>query len=176
MAQNNSCSDVYSSSSLLLDSSSSSLVDSLSLWDLTSFFMSVDSSFTTISKSTISWTCSLFTCPSFLSVIFQTFLYLTSFLFSVDFLHLVLLPSCDPWYLAFVHLFFLFSYPHFLTSDINVLFHGSIDHASTITSYVSIVMTFVTFNVTWGHICWRNFYFRHTGLVGVILVQWELTD
>jgi hypothetical protein len=36
--------------------------------------------------------------------------------------------------------------------DINVLFHGSIDHDSTITSYVSIVMTFVTFNVTWVHI------------------------
>jgi hypothetical protein len=46
----------------------------------------------------------------------------------------------------------VFSYPYFLTSDISVLFHGSINHDSTITSYVSIVMTFVTFNVTWGHI------------------------
>jgi hypothetical protein len=60
--------------------------------------------------------------------------------------------SCDLWDLVFVHLFFMFSYPYFLISDINVLFHGSIDHASTITSYVFIVMTFLTFNVTWGHI------------------------
>ena len=77
MAQNNSCSDVYSSSSSLVDSSSSSLVYLLSLWALTSFFLSMDSSFTTMYESTISWTCSLFTCPSFLSVIFQTFMYLT---------------------------------------------------------------------------------------------------
>jgi hypothetical protein len=60
--------------------------------------------------------------------------------------------SCDLWDLAFVHLLFVFSYPYFLISDISVLFHGSIEHVSTITSYVSIVMTFVTFNVTWGHI------------------------
>jgi hypothetical protein len=60
--------------------------------------------------------------------------------------------SCDLWDLVFVHLFFLFSYPYFLTSNINVIFHGSIDHTYTITSYVSIVMKFVTFNVTWGHI------------------------
>jgi hypothetical protein len=46
----------------------------------------------------------------------------------------------------------MFYYPYFLISDISVLFHGSIDHASTITNYVSIVMIFVTFNVTWGHI------------------------
>jgi hypothetical protein len=58
----------------------------------------------------------------------------------------------DLWDLVFVHLFFMFSYKHFLTSDISVLFQGSIDHASTITRYVSTVMTFVTFNVTWGHI------------------------
>ena len=77
MAQNNSCSDVYSSSS--------SLVDLLSLWALTSFFLSVDSCFTTMSESTISWNCSLFTCPSFISFIFQTFLYLRSFFFSVYF-------------------------------------------------------------------------------------------
>jgi hypothetical protein len=50
MAQNNSFSDVYSSSSSLVDSSSSSLVDSLSLLYLTSFFLSVDSSFTTMSE------------------------------------------------------------------------------------------------------------------------------
>jgi hypothetical protein len=61
--------------------------------------------------------------------------------------------SCDLWDLVFVHLFFVFSYPYFLIYDISVLFHGSIDHAYTITSYVSIVMTFATFNVTWGHIC-----------------------
>jgi hypothetical protein len=60
--------------------------------------------------------------------------------------------SCDLWDLVFVHLFFVFSYPYFIISDINVIFHGSIDHASTITIYVSIVMTFVTFNVTWCHI------------------------
>jgi hypothetical protein len=61
--------------------------------------------------------------------------------------------SCDLSDLVFVHLFFVFSYPYFLISNINVLFHGSIYHASAITSYVSIVMRFVTFNVTWGHIC-----------------------
>jgi hypothetical protein len=60
---------------------------------------------------------------------------------------------CDLWYLVFVHLLFLFSYLYFLISDINILFHGSIDHASTITGYVSIVMTFVTLNVTCDHIC-----------------------
>jgi hypothetical protein len=60
--------------------------------------------------------------------------------------------SCDLCNLVFVHLLFMFSYPYFLTFDISVLFHGSIDHASTITSYVSIVMTFVKFNVMWGHI------------------------
>ena len=60
--------------------------------------------------------------------------------------------SCDLWDLVFVHMFFLFSYPYFLIYDISIVFHGSIDHASTITSYVSIVMTFVTFNVMWGHI------------------------
>jgi hypothetical protein len=60
--------------------------------------------------------------------------------------------TCDLWDLFFVHMFFVFSYPYFFTYDISVLFHGSIDHASTITIYVSIVMTFVTFNVTWGHI------------------------
>jgi hypothetical protein len=60
--------------------------------------------------------------------------------------------SCDLWYLVFVHLFFVFSYPYFLIYDIHVLFHGSINHAYTITSYVSIVMIFVTFNVMWGHI------------------------
>jgi hypothetical protein len=49
-------------------------------------------------------------------------------------------------------MFFLFSYPYLLISDINILFHGSIDHASTITGYVSIVMTFVTLNVTRNHI------------------------
>ena len=60
----------------------------------------------------------------------------------------------DPtlWDLVFVHLFFVFSYPYFLISDINVLFHGSIDHSSTITSYVTIVMKFVTFNVMSSHI------------------------
>jgi hypothetical protein len=60
--------------------------------------------------------------------------------------------SCNLWDLVFVHMFFLFSYPYFLIFDISVLFHGSNDHSSTITSYVSIVMKFVTFNVTWGHI------------------------
>ena len=60
--------------------------------------------------------------------------------------------SCDLWDLVFVHMFFVFSYPQFLTYDISVLFHGSIDHASTITSYVSIVMEFLTSNVMWGHI------------------------
>jgi hypothetical protein len=61
--------------------------------------------------------------------------------------------SCDLWDLVFVHPFFVFSYPYFLICDISVLFHGSINHASTITNYVSTIMTFVTFNVTWGHIC-----------------------
>jgi hypothetical protein len=61
--------------------------------------------------------------------------------------------SCDLSDLVLVHLFFMFYYPYFLIYNINVLFHGSIDHASAITSYLSIVMTFVTFNVTWGHIC-----------------------
>jgi hypothetical protein len=60
--------------------------------------------------------------------------------------------SCDLWYLVFVQLFFLFSYPYFLIYDISILFHGSIDHDSTITGYVSIVMTFVTLNVTCDHI------------------------
>jgi hypothetical protein len=60
--------------------------------------------------------------------------------------------SCDLWYLVFVHMFFLFSYPYFLIYDINILFHGSIDHASTIIGYVSIVMTFVTLNVMCDHI------------------------
>jgi hypothetical protein len=60
--------------------------------------------------------------------------------------------SYDLWYLVFVHLFFLFSYPYFIIYDISILFHGIINHASTITSYVSIVMTFVTLNVTCGHI------------------------
>jgi hypothetical protein len=60
--------------------------------------------------------------------------------------------SCDLWDLVFAHMFFLFSYPYFFISNISVLFHGSIDHASTIMSYVSIIMKFVTFNVTWGHI------------------------
>ena len=60
--------------------------------------------------------------------------------------------SCNLWYLVFVHLFFLFSYPYFLISDISIVFHGSIDHASTITGYVSIVMTFVTLNVI-GTVC-----------------------
>jgi hypothetical protein len=60
--------------------------------------------------------------------------------------------SCDLWYLVFVHLFFLFFYPYFLISNISTVFHGSIDHASTITSYVSIVMTFVTLNVMCDHI------------------------
>jgi hypothetical protein len=60
--------------------------------------------------------------------------------------------SCNLWDVVFVHMFFMFFYPYFLISDISILFHGSINHASTITSYVSIVMTFVTFNVTWGHI------------------------
>jgi hypothetical protein len=59
---------------------------------------------------------------------------------------------CDLWYLVFVHQFFMFSYPYFLISDINILFHGSIDHASIVTGYVSIVMTFVTLNVTYNHI------------------------
>jgi hypothetical protein len=46
----------------------------------------------------------------------------------------------------------MFFYPYFIIYDINVLFHGNIDHASTITSCVSIVMTFVKLNVMWGHI------------------------
>jgi hypothetical protein len=69
--------------------------------------------------------------------------------------------SCDLWYLVFVHLFFLFFYPYFLISDINILFHGSIDHDSTIIGYVSIVMTFVTLNVMCdyiGTVC-LNIYF-----------------
>ena len=60
--------------------------------------------------------------------------------------------SCNLWDLVFVHLFFMFSYPYFLISDISILFHRSIDHASTITGYVFIVMTFVTLNVTCSHI------------------------
>jgi hypothetical protein len=58
---------------------------------------------------------------------------------------------CDLWHPFFFHLFFMFSYPYFLISDINILFHGSIYHASTITGYVSIVMKFVTLNVTCDH-------------------------
>jgi hypothetical protein len=49
-------------------------------------------------------------------------------------------------------MFFMFSYPYFLISDISVHFHGSIDHDSTIMKYVSIIMTFVTFNLTWDNI------------------------
>jgi hypothetical protein len=53
--------------------------------------------------------------------------------------------------MVFIHLF-LFYFPYFLKYDINVLFYISIHHAFTITSDVSIVMEFVTFNVMWGHI------------------------
>jgi hypothetical protein len=55
----------------------------------------------------------------------------------------------------------MFYYPYFLISDINVLFHGSIDHYSTITDYVSIVMKFVTLNFMCGHIgtSYLNIYF-----------------
>jgi hypothetical protein len=78
--------------------------------------------------------------------------YLTSSFFFIDLSSSYYCQSCDLWDLIFVHLFFMFSFPYFLISDNGVLFHGSIDHASTITSYVSIVMTFVTFNAMWGHI------------------------
>ena len=73
------------------------------------------------------------------------------FLYSIFFISFYC-QSCDLWYLVFVHLFFLFSYPYFLISNISIVFHGSIDHASAITGYVSIVMTFVTLNVTCDHI------------------------
>jgi hypothetical protein len=56
----------------------------------------------------------------------------------------------------------MFSYPYFIIFDINVLFHGSIDHASRIMSYLSIVMTFVTFSVTWGHI---SIYFLNISFI-----------
>jgi hypothetical protein len=91
-------------------------------------------------------------CMSFFSFSYFPNLFVSDiFLYRIFFISFYF-QSCDLWDLVFVHLFFVFSYPYFLISDISVLFHGSIDHASTITSYVSIVMTFVTFNVTWGHI------------------------
>jgi hypothetical protein len=69
--------------------------------------------------------------------------------------------SCDLWYLVFVHMLFLFYYLYFLIYDINIIFHGSIDHASTIIGYLSIVITFVTLNVTCDHIgtSFLNIYF-----------------
>jgi hypothetical protein len=79
--------------------------------------------------------------------VFEIFLYLCR-VFFISFY----CQSCDLWDLVFFPPFFVFSYQYFIISGINFLFHGSIDHASTITSYVSIVMKFVTFNVTWGHI------------------------
>ena len=60
--------------------------------------------------------------------------------------------SFNLWYLVFVHLFLMFSYPYFLIYDISILFHGSINHASTITNSVSIFMTFLTLIVTCDHI------------------------
>ena len=79
--------------------------------------------------------------------VYDIFLFLCRILFTSFYCR-----YCDLWDLVFVHLFFMFSYPYFLICDINVFFHGILDHASTIIIYVSIVMTFVTFNVTWDHI------------------------
>jgi hypothetical protein len=55
-------------------------------------------------------------------------------------------------HLLFIHLFFILLFLFFLSSP-NLLVHdGGIHHASTIMSYVSIVVEFVTFNVVGGHI------------------------
>ena len=57
-------------------------------------------------------------------------------------------------HLIFIHFLFSFflSFPNLLIFDINVFFHGSIHHASTIMSYVSIILAFVTLNIVWRHI------------------------
>jgi hypothetical protein len=153
MAQNNSFSDVYSSSSSLVDSSSSSLVDSLSLsvYDL---FLSICGFIFHYNVGKYNLLNLFLIYLSFLSFsyfpnlsVFNIFI----FLYRIFFISFYC-QSCDLWYLVFFHLFFLFSYPYFLIFDISILFHGSIDHASTITGYVSIVMTFVTLNVTCNHI------------------------
>jgi hypothetical protein len=51
-----------------------------------------------------------------------------------------------------IHLFFLFFFlsPKFIVHDISVFFHGMFHHASTIMSYVSIVVEIVTFNILEG--------------------------
>jgi hypothetical protein len=83
----------------------------------------------------------------------------TTFLYSFIFLHLVLFPILRVDFFSLI--FFAFSFPNLLISDISVLSQISIHHASTITSYVSIVMALVTFNFMWGHIIFSclNIYF-----------------
>jgi hypothetical protein len=47
---------------------------------------------------------------------------------------------------------FFISSPNLLVSDINVFLQGRLHHVSTITSYISIVVAFVTFNIVRGNI------------------------
>jgi hypothetical protein len=81
-----------------------------------------------------------------------------TFLFSCKFIMLFCYyKSCkyDSLDLFFIYLLFLFftSFPSLLVSAISILFHGRLNHVSTISSYVSIVVAFVTFNIMWSHIC-----------------------
>jgi len=55
-------------------------------------------------------------------------------------------------HLIFLYMFFFFSFPNLLISYMSVFFHKSVHHASTIMSYVTIIVAFVTFNVMWDHI------------------------
>jgi hypothetical protein len=47
---------------------------------------------------------------------------------------------------------FFFSSPNFIVFDISVFFYERLHHASTITSYISIIVSFVTFNIIRSHI------------------------
>jgi hypothetical protein len=80
-----------------------------------------------------------------------------TFLFSCKFI--MILCCCKSYKynflaLVFIYLLFLFftSFSSLLVSVINIFFHGRLYHAFTITRYVSIVISIVTFNVMWGHI------------------------
>jgi hypothetical protein len=60
----------------------------------------------------------------------------------------------DIWDLFFIHLLFLFfiSSPNLPVSDINVFLHGRLYYVSTISSYVTIIVEFVTLNIGENHI------------------------
>jgi hypothetical protein len=78
------------------------------------------------------------------------------FLFTCRFIMISqLYKSCeyDIWEFFIYLLFSIFFYsPNLIVHDVSVFFHGKLHYASTIMSYVSIAMAFVTFNIVWGHI------------------------